>query len=166
MKTFKELILEDKKYKKLLIDSYKEFLKDFFKVNIKVNIKILKRTKSDYFGDVDIGMLRSKKYVIKVEDGYNFLHYISHEYTHIAQFLRGDLDIEDGFIIWKGKKFMSTNDYSNINNFDEYKKLPWEKEAYENQEKLPKKFLNSSFCSDLKGKDATLDFGIENNLWF
>ena len=49
---------------------------------------------------------------------------ISHEKVHLDQMKRGDLDYDDTYVIWKGKKYpRSVMDEGN-------KKLPWEKEAY------------------------------------
>ena len=49
---------------------------------------------------------------------------IKHEKVHLDQMKRGDLDYDDTYVIWKGKKYpRSVMDEGN-------KKLPWEKEAY------------------------------------
>ena len=49
---------------------------------------------------------------------------IRHEKVHLDQINRGDLDYDDKFVYWKGKKYpRSTMDEGNKN-------LPWEVEAY------------------------------------
>lgn len=49
---------------------------------------------------------------------------IRHENVHLDQMERGDLDYDDEYVYWKGKKYpRSTMDEGNKN-------LPWEKEAY------------------------------------
>lgn len=52
---------------------------------------------------------------------------ISHEKVHIDQMNRGDLDYDDNYVYWKGKK------YSRSTMNEGAKSLPWEKEAYKKQ---------------------------------
>jgi hypothetical protein len=49
---------------------------------------------------------------------------IDHEKVHLDQMERGDLDYDDDYVYWKGKK------YSRANMKEGAKNLPWEKEAY------------------------------------
>jgi len=49
---------------------------------------------------------------------------IKHEKVHLNQMQRGDLDYNDDYVIWKGKK------YPRKNMNEGSKHLPWEKEAY------------------------------------
>ena len=51
---------------------------------------------------------------------------IEHEKVHIDQMKRGDLDYDDKYVYWKGKK------YSRAKIKEGAKDLPWEKEAYKN----------------------------------
>ena len=51
---------------------------------------------------------------------------IDHEMVHINQMKRGDLDYDDDFVYWKGKK------YSRAKMDEGNAKLPWEDEAYKN----------------------------------
>jgi hypothetical protein len=51
---------------------------------------------------------------------------INHEMVHIKQMKRGDLDYDDNFVYWKGKK------YSRADMKEGAKNLPWEAEAYKN----------------------------------
>tara|TARA_R100001443_G_scaffold83328_1_gene90171 strand:- start:1539 stop:1853 length:315 start_codon:yes stop_codon:yes gene_type:complete len=51
---------------------------------------------------------------------------IKHEMVHIDQMKRGDLDYDDDFVYWKGKK------YSRAKMDEGNAKLPWEDEAYKN----------------------------------
>ena len=49
---------------------------------------------------------------------------VRHEKVHLDQMKRGDLDYDDEFVYWKGKKMpRSAMEEGN-------KKLPWEKEAW------------------------------------
>ena len=49
---------------------------------------------------------------------------IDHEKVHLDQMERGDLDYDDDFVYWKGKK------YSRADMQEGAKNLPWEAEAY------------------------------------
>ncbi len=51
---------------------------------------------------------------------------INHEMVHIDQMKRGDLDYDDNYVYWKGKK------YSRAQMKEGAKNLPWEAEAYKN----------------------------------
>jgi hypothetical protein len=50
---------------------------------------------------------------------------IRHEKVHLDQMKRGDLDYDDKYVYWKGKKMPRSKMDAGS------KKLPWEKEAYE-----------------------------------
>jgi len=49
---------------------------------------------------------------------------IDHEMVHIDQMKRGDLNYDDKYVYWKGKK------YSRAQMQEGAKNLPWEDEAY------------------------------------
>ena len=49
---------------------------------------------------------------------------INHEMVHIDQMKRGDLDYDNKYVYWKGKK------YSRSQMSEGAKNLPWEAEAY------------------------------------
>ena len=49
---------------------------------------------------------------------------VDHEMIHIDQMKRGDLNYDDKYVYWKGKK------YSRSQMKEGAKNLPWEKEAY------------------------------------
>ena len=51
---------------------------------------------------------------------------IDHEKIHIKQIKRGDLDYDDKYVYWKGKKYLRSEMQEGN------KKLPWEAEAYRN----------------------------------
>ena len=51
---------------------------------------------------------------------------VDHEMIHIDQMKRGDLDYDDKYVFWKGKK------YSRAQMQEGSKSLPWENEAYKN----------------------------------
>ena len=49
---------------------------------------------------------------------------VNHEMVHIDQMRRGDLNYDDKYVYWKGKK------YSRASMKEGAKNLPWEAEAY------------------------------------
>ena len=50
---------------------------------------------------------------------------IKHEMVHIDQMCRGDLDYDDKYVYWKGRKILRSSMKEGAKN------LPWEKEAYD-----------------------------------
>lgn len=60
----------------------------------------------------------------KITDPIERQSVIDHEKIHIDQMQRGDLDYDDDFVYWKGKK------YSRAQMNEGAQDLPWEKEAY------------------------------------
>jgi hypothetical protein len=54
---------------------------------------------------------------------------IDHEMVHIDQMKRGDLDYDDNYVYWKGKK------YSRAQMSEGSPNLAWEKEAYNKTKK-------------------------------
>jgi len=155
-----------KNYNKYIIEEYINFLNTYFNIQpqnlkIKVNKRINKRT----FGYINLSKLRNGKNEIVIESkGTNYmLSMITHEYTHIVQYLKNNLDGKDDNIYWKGKEYISVEDYNNLD-YNAYSKLPWEKEALENQKKIPDLFINGNHLDKLLGKDDSLDYIINNNL--
>jgi len=176
MKTFQEIAIQEdfkytgklKPYQVLLFTAYTEFLQDYFETNITLKISF-RKPKKDYFGDVDLNKLKKKNYTITMENTpYGILGRIGHEFTHISQYLKGELNTSDNkkFITWKGEDYISIEDYNNIKDMPTYKALPWETEAYSNQEKIPVLFKKSKSLKNILGQNTTLDFGVENDLWF
>lgn len=61
---------------------------------------------------------------------------VAHEMTHVSQFLRGDLEsLEDGFK-WKGQVFKYSDKAFKKMNYEKYRALPWETEAYDYCERV------------------------------
>jgi len=76
----------------------------------------------------------------------DFVSCICHEMTHVKQHARGELkDHTLAIKLWKGTEHITL--YSTV---DEYMSLPWEAEAYEQQEILLREWLT------LSKKDRTL----------
>lgn len=56
---------------------------------------------------------------------------VAHEMMHISQYLRGDLQsIDHKRFRWKGKVYKLSNKRYRKMTLKQYKKLPWEREAY------------------------------------
>jgi hypothetical protein len=73
-------------------------------------------------------------YIIYVLNGItkkDLINMISHEIVHISQYETNELMVCSGTIIWKGYDF---NNLSNIS----YESLPWEVEAFNNQNRIRK----------------------------
>jgi len=67
--------------------------------------------------------------------------------------------------MWKGKVGITVKDYNKLmksKDISTYEKLPWEVEAYANMKKLYKPFLNSEQWKSLRGKNASVDFAMDN----
>jgi len=60
----------------------------------------------------------------KITDPQERQSVIEHEKVHIDQMKRGDLDYDDDFVYWKGKKYSRDDMKEGAQN------LPWEAEAY------------------------------------
>jgi len=154
-----------KPHEKILHNAYVDFLQDYYKVNLKIEISFRKPNKKLYFGFIDLIGLSNGKYKIVVEHIlYGILGKIGHEFTHCVQYKNGDLGFtEDELsVTWKGKPFITAKELGKITDFNEYKKLPWEAEAYKAQDKLADLFLKSSFFKDIQGTNATIDFLFDN----
>ena len=155
-----------KKADKILNDDFLDFLKTEYKINKKIIIKN-KRTSKKVFGVVKIHELKAGKYIIRVEVAHLKLKYdyIAHEFIHIVQFLRGDLDEKDEDVVWKGKPYILIKDYNRLS-YQDYIKLPWENEAIKEADKLVNKYENSGRWKLLKGQDVNIDFMLDNELIF
>lgn len=172
--TFKKFLVETKllgdlkPYEKDIFNNYVEFLKDHFNVSKEVEISIRKPNSKAMFGYIDLVSMKQGKYKIVVKNVFGtLLGHIGHEYTHVAQFLRGDLDYTDdlSFVLWKNQPYISVKDLNKFTKDDlvKYKELPWEKEAYHNQDILPNIYKKSKFFKELKDNaSGTLLFVLEN----
>ena len=155
-----------KPYEKKIYNKYVEFLEDYFKTNIDIEISFRKPTKRIYFGFIDLIALSKGKYKIIVEHtAYGMLGKIAHEYTHCVQYKEGRLKeaSDEQSVYWKGKEYITNKELKKITNFDEYKQLPWEAEAYAMQDMLPKLFKESDYYQELRGIDVNIDFLMDND---
>lgn len=71
----------------------------------------------------------------KTEDFDSFLQDLCHEMTHAEQWARGDMTKDAEYrYFWKGQPIAASTDSLLSLNEEEYKKLPWEAEAYSRQD--------------------------------
>jgi hypothetical protein len=155
---------------KLIIGAVTEFMKNEISIpNVKLTVK---RKNSDlFFGDVVMNdnSVNKNKFTLHWNPKQGkpmMIQSLIHELTHVKQIAKKELQPAPDYksIYWKGKEFITVRDYKKImkKNPNEYKNLPWEKEAYGNMKSKYKKFLQSKYWKDLQGKDATLDYIIKN----
>ena len=166
------MILETTKikpYEKLLIDSVIDFMQDMFKFKPK-KIIVKKKKSNTHIGDVSLSdaSMNKGKFTLHYnpDQGYRMqIESLIHELTHVKQISKGELKASDDWkiVIWKDDYKLSVKDLQKAGkNFQQYKTLPWEKEAYDNQHNLVDKYMSSKHFKNLKGKDPTLDFIIDN----
>jgi len=133
--------LKMKPYEALMVKSVVSFMMDKYNFNSKIIVK--KKDKTGLIGDISLNSNSVNKQVSKKE-------------------LLPNKDYSA--ILWKGKEYITAKDYNNLmkSNPKEYVKLPWEIEANNNMNNLYSTFINSKYWKDLKGKDTTLDYIIDN----
>lgn len=90
-----------------------------------------------------------------------------HELTHVKQVSKGELkpNSEWDGLVWKTDYELSVKEYNKLmKNPVKYAELPWEREAYDNMLdiKLRNKLFNSTYWLELRGKDPTLDYILDN----
>lgn len=156
-----------KPYEVSIINSVIEYMKSKFQFD--ADISINKISSDILIGDITLNSdaVNHNKFTLSYDSNQGINMMISsiiHELTHIKQVSKGELNPSEDYnsILWGNDYSLPVTDYNNITNRDEHKKLPWEAEAYNNM-KLINDFKSSSYWADLKGKDATLDFIIDNS---
>ena len=103
---------------KLLNSPYKKINTPIYRVDMDDNILGMAQSNGSILVNKNVSPLELKKSKT-----------IEHEMVHIDQMKRGDLDYTDKHVMWKGKKYLRSK-------MDEgAKNLPWEKEAYNKQNK-------------------------------
>lgn len=61
---------------------------------------------------------------------------VAHEMVHVSQFLRGDLTTSEDRFYWKGKAYKLSDKKFQKMDYEKYRALPWEAEAYEYCERM------------------------------
>tara|TARA_R110000796_G_scaffold34373_3_gene88836 strand:- start:1643 stop:2188 length:546 start_codon:yes stop_codon:yes gene_type:complete len=166
------LFKEDKKMKpheSMIAKSVVDFMKNELKFDAN-KIVVKKKTSNNLIGDISLSDASVNKgnFILNLNPNQGTkmqMKALIHELTHINQVVKGTLKPSEDWksIVWDGSFTLSIRDYKkSMKDFNEYSNLPWEKEAYSNMKTLIEKYLNSKYFKDLKGKDATLDFIIDN----
>ena len=157
-----------KPYEKLLMSALVSFMKNTLNFSAKVTVK--KKSSNSMFGDLT---LSSSAMSGKITLHYNpnasyerMLKSLIHELIHAKQVVKGELKPSDDWkeLVWKGKSIISVKDYNKFQQKDinQYKNLPWEKEAYGGMDKYYRMFLKSKEFNNLTDKDPNLDYIISN----
>jgi hypothetical protein len=158
-----------KKYEKYIIDAIINFLKEEW--NFNANIIVKKKQNNSLIGDISLNhnSVINNKFTLHFNPNQSYLEMIKsliHELTHVKQVSKSELkpSLDWKSIIWNNDFEISVKEYNKIKDFNKYKELPWEEEAYKNMldTSLRNKFFKSKYWIDLKGKDATLDYIIDN----
>lgn len=161
--------LKLKPYESLIVKSVVAFMMDKFNFDAKIIVK--KKITKGMIGDIALSDA-------SVNNNKFYLHYnpeqsttmqiqsLIHELTHVKQVNKKELLPNKDYtaIMWKGSEYITVKDYGKLmkTSHSEYNKLPWEVEAISNMKSLYPQFLKSKYWLGLKGKDATLDFIIDN----
>ncbi len=125
------------------IDSYRPKLKRFeYKISARLGSKMPARELGECrYSDLADGILSIK---IKCTWKCNFIDNLAvliHESIHAAQYITHVNKIsDDGEFFWCGKSHGYIN-YDKMSNEYQYKKLPWEKEAYDLENNMMENFM-------------------------
>ena len=174
---FKDILTEDlfgtslklKPYETMLVKSVVSFMMDRYGFDAKIIVK--KKDATEMIGDISLNSnsVNNGKFYLHFNPNQSYRRIIQamiHELTHVKQVSKKELLPNKDYtaIIWKGKEYINIRDYNKIMKSDHisYTKLPWEAEAIANMNGLYSTFINSNHWKDLKGKDATMDFIIDN----
>lgn len=157
------LKLNLKPFEKMLVIAIVDFMKRKMDMNPQISVKRGKG--GDNYGDVSLNKdsIHNGKFTLTFNPnlGYTMLiRALIHELTHIKQISKGELKSNGTYdtIIWKGGTPVSAKDYKKAaKDFNIYSKLPWEKEAYNNEKVLYNEFLKSDEFKKYVGKNDTYD---------
>ena len=161
--------LKLKPHEALIVKSVVSFMVD--KYNFKAKIIVKKKDKVGVIGDISLNTnsVDNNKFYLHFNPNQSYTRIIQsmiHELTHVKQVSKRELLPNKDYtaIMWKGKEHINAKNYNKLmkSNIGEYIKLPWEVEANKNMNNLYTPFINSKYWKELKGKDATLDYIIDN----
>jgi len=161
--------LKLKSYETLMVKSVVAFMMNAF--NFKAKIIVKKKDKAGMIGDISLNTnsVDNNKFYLHFNPNQSYkmiIQSILHELTHVKQVSKGELLPNKDYttILWKGKEYITAKEYGKLmkSNIGEYMKLPWEMEANKNMNNLYTSFINSKYWKELKGKDVTLDYIIDN----
>lgn len=159
-----------KKYEKLMIDAIISFLKEKWSFEAKVIVK--KKTSKSMMGDISLTTSSVKKgvFTLHYNPSQSVIQQIKsliHEMTHVKQVSKKELQPSEDWksFVWKDTFTLPVKDYIKImKDFNKYKELPWEEEAYVNMldASLRQELFKSKQWKSLKGQDPTLDYILDN----
>ena len=161
--------LKLKPYEALMVKSVVSFMMDKYKFKAKIIVK--KKDKAGMIGDISLNSnsVDNNKFYLHFNPNQSYKRIIQsmiHELTHVKQVSKSELlpNKEYTSILWKGKEYITAKEYGKLMKSDisAYRNLPWEIEADTNMTSLYPMFINSKHWKDLKGKDDTLDYIIDN----
>mgnify|MGYP003658280903 FL=1 len=161
--------LKLKPYEALMVKSVVSFMMDKYKFKAKIIVK--KKDKAGLIGDISLNSnsVDGNKFYLHFNPNQSYKRIIQsmlHELTHVKQVSKRELLPNKDYtaILWKGKEYITAKEYGKLMKSDipAYRKLPWEVEAEANMTSLYSIFINSTHWKDLKSKDSTLDFIIDN----
>ena len=161
--------LKLKPYEALMVKSVVSFMMDKYKFKAKIIVK--KKDKAGMIGDISLNSnsVDNNKFYLHFNPNQSYKRIIQsmiHELTHVKQVSKSELlpNKEYTSILWKGKEYITAKEYGKLMKSDisAYRNLPWETEADTNMTSLYPMFINSKHWKDLKGKDGTLDYIIDN----
>ena len=112
-------------------------------LGINENIKIKLVSLKNNVGQVRLGENGKVNSIelSKTADEKKLKNFIAHELTHVKQINNGDLQYKNGGVFWKGKQVMTKKEFDKhskiktIEDFNRYKSVAWEKEAYKRGDK-------------------------------
>ena len=161
--------LKLKPYETLLVKSVVSFMMDKYKFTAKIIIK--KKDKVGMIGDISLNSnsVDGNKFYLHFNPNQSYKRIIQsmiHELTHVKQVSKGELLPNKDYtaILWKGKEYINAKEYGKLMKSDiqSYMKLPWEVEANKNMNGLYSSFIGSKYWKELRGKDETLDYIMDN----
>lgn len=162
-----------KKYEKLIIDAVIAYMKNKLSFDAKITVK--KKNSKNMIGDIQLNAnsIDNNKFTLHFNPNQSTVLMIKsliHELTHVKQVSKGELTTVDyKSILWKNDIPLDVKTYNkmmrnvkNLEGYNKYNDLPWEKEARLNMENLYLDFIESDYWKNLKGKDVTVDFIMDN----
>jgi hypothetical protein len=161
--------LKMKPHETLLVKSVISFMMDKYNFTAKIIVK--KKDKVGMIGDISLNSnsVDGNKFYLHFNPNQSYKRIIQsmiHELTHVKQVSKNELlpNKEYTAILWKGKEYITAKEYGKLMKSDiqTYMKLPWEEEADKNMNSLYSTFIGSKYWKDLRGKDETLDYIMDN----
>jgi hypothetical protein len=161
--------LKMKPHETLMVKSVISFMMDKYNFTAKIIVK--KKDKVGMIGDISLNSnsVDGNKFYLHFNPNQSYKRIIQsmiHELTHVKQVSKNELLPNKDYtaILWKGKEYITAKEYGKLmkTNIQAYMKLPWEEEADKNMNSLYSTFIGSKYWKDLKGKDETLDYIMDN----